>query len=254
MADADSLLRRRRQALEDVSWARFRVCLQMLAGSFWVVLAAVRWTEDDGSVWLDWVWTVLSLVYFGAGLALWRRFRRERARLATLVGIDLRPVTETTLSRLVTAATDGTAAGEVTPSITPGEGWTAERIEWLRAFHRERRAGLDGPAQEATWAVVEVVDDEGRGSGRVVGAVRLRRAGGPGVLELGIWLVRHARGRGVGREAVGLALERAREAGATAVRAETTSGNDGALTVLRASGFATAVDGERVVAERELRS
>ncbi|WP_231839635.1 GNAT family N-acetyltransferase [Blastococcus saxobsidens] len=151
------------------------------------------------------------------------------------------------------AARDGASPGEVTPPITPGEEWTAERIEWLRTLHRERRAGLDGPAQEATWAVIEFVGDGGRDAERVVGAVRLRRAGEPGVLEMEFWLVRDARGRGVGREAAQLVVERAREAGAVVVRAEATSANGGVLALLRAVGFGTVVDGERIVAERDLR-
>jgi RimJ/RimL family protein N-acetyltransferase len=172
--------------------------------------------------------------------------------VADPVRVDLRPVTETTLARLVAAALDGAAAGEVTPEVTPGEGWTQERVEWLRAFHRDRRTGLDGPAREATWAVVEIAEDGGRDAERVVGGVRLRRAGEPGVLEVGIWLVRGARGRGVGRAAVRLVLARAREAGADVLRADTSRGNDAALAVLRSLGFETAEAGERVQAELRL--
>ncbi|CCG03207.1 hypothetical protein [Blastococcus saxobsidens] len=80
MADADSLLHRRRRAREDVSRARFQLRLQIGLGLLWVVLAVLRWTEDDGSDWLDWGWTVLSLAYLGVGLACWRTFRRERAQ------------------------------------------------------------------------------------------------------------------------------------------------------------------------------
>jgi RimJ/RimL family protein N-acetyltransferase len=167
------------------------------------------------------------------------------------VGVDLAPVTEARLSRLVAAALDGAAPDEVTPPVTPGERWTPERVEWLRAFHRDRRQGLDGPAREATWVVVEVVGQGAEGE-RVVGSVRLRRTGDPGVLETGIWLVRDARGRGVGRWALQQVLERAREAGATAVRADTTVGNAGARAVLAALGFAATVEGEQVRAELPL--
>ena len=68
-----------------------------------------------------------------------------------------------------------------------GDQWDHERTEWLRRFHRDRRAGLDGPVGEATWPVS--VD------GAVVGSVRLQRTAKAAVLETGIWLTRRARGR-----------------------------------------------------------
>lgn len=49
----------------------------------------------------------------------------------------------------------------------------AGHFRWLRAFHRDRRRGLDGPSREATWAVVENAAGDGRDYGRVIGAVRL---------------------------------------------------------------------------------
>ncbi|RBY85810.1 N-acetyltransferase [Blastococcus sp. TF02A-30] len=145
------------------------------------------------------------------------------------------------------AALDGAAADEVTPAVTPGEGWTPERVEWLRAFHRDRRPGLDGPAAEATWAVVEVA-----GRARVVGGARLRRLAEPGVVEVGLWLARDARGRGLGAEALGLVVDRARAAGARRVVADTAPGNRGALAALRSVGFATRVDREGVRAQLPL--
>ncbi|RBY79439.1 N-acetyltransferase [Blastococcus sp. TF02-09] len=171
--------------------------------------------------------------------------------MGELVGVDLAPVTETRLALLVAAALDGATPDEVTPPVTPGERWTPERIEWLHAFHRDRRAGLDGPAREATWAVVEVTGDGPQGS-RVVGGVRLRRTGEPGELETGIWLVRGARGRGVGRRALEQVLARSREAGAVSVVAETTSSNGGAVALLRSLGFVTATEGDRVRGELAL--
>lgn len=165
--------------------------------------------------------------------------------------VELRPLTEATLSRLVAAALEGAEPDEVTPPVAPGEGWTPERVGWLRAFHRDRRRGLEGPAQEATWAVVEITG-EGRDAERVVGSVRLRRTGEPGVLETGIWLVRDARGRGVGRQAVRLVLDRARGAGAVTVRAETMPGNAGAVALLRSLGFRARSHGEHVRADLHL--
>ncbi len=167
--------------------------------------------------------------------------------------IALAAVTGARLPLLVAAALAGAAADEVTPPITPGPAWTEERVEWLRAFHRDRRAGLAGPRQESTWAVVEV-GDVGPEGGQVVGGVRLRRTGDPRVLETGIWLVRDARGRSVGRQALQLVLERARDTGAVSVRAETTAGNAAAIGLLRSLGAVVTVDGDVARAEITLRS
>jgi ribosomal-protein-alanine N-acetyltransferase len=90
--------------------------------------------------------------------------------------VDLRPVEEETLERLIVAALADASADKVIPPLGGGGAWTAERIDWLRTLHRERRAGLDGPAGEATWAVVA--------DGEVVGAVRLKWTGEPGVPPL----------------------------------------------------------------------
>lgn len=166
--------------------------------------------------------------------------------------VVLAPVDEARLALLVAAALKGAEADEVTPPVTPGPAWTEERVDWLWAFHRDRRSGLDGPAREVTWAVVEVLPGDRQDSGRVVGAVRLRRTQDPAVVETGMWLVRDARRRGVGREAMGLVLDRAREAGAATVSAETTRGNIGAVSLLRSLGFGTVVDGDRVRAELSL--
>ena len=167
--------------------------------------------------------------------------------------IDLAPVTDARLPLLVAAALAGAAADDVTPPVTPGPAWTEERVEWLRAFHRDRRAGLAGPRQESTWAVVDVGDDAGPEGGQVVGGVRLQRTGDPQVLETGIWLVRDARGRSVGRQALQLVLERARDAEAVSVRAETTAGNAAAIGLLRSLGAVVTVDGDVVRAEITLR-
>ena len=92
------------------------------------------------------------------------------------------------LDQLVEAATTDASADEVTPPLTAGPAWTPTRIAWLRDFHSDRRAGLDGPAREATWAIT--VDQ------RVVGSVRLQRTERPGLLETGVWLTRSTRGHG----------------------------------------------------------
>lgn len=150
-----------------------------------------------------------------------------------LVAVD-----DTVLAQLVEAATTDASADEVTPPLTAGPAWTPTRIAWLRDFHRDRRAGLDGPAREATWAVT--VD------GRVVASVRPQRTERPGMLETGVWLTRSSRGRGVGRAAMAVALREAAELGFTSVWARTTANNAGALTVLERLGFdLTRTDGGR---------
>ncbi|MFF0991589.1 GNAT family N-acetyltransferase [Kocuria nitroreducens] len=148
----------------------------------------------------------------------------EQTSSVVLVAVD-----DTVLAQLVRAATTDAGADEVTPPLTAGRGWTSDRVAWLRDFHRVRRTGLAGPAGEATWAVVA---DEW-----VVGSVRLKHTDEHGVLEMGIWLTRSARGRGVGRAALTAALRRAASLGASGVRADTTGSNAGALVVLRRLGF-----------------
>ena len=64
---------------------------------------------------------------------------------AALVAVD-----ETVLHELVRTAVTDAAPDEVTPPLTPGPTWSPERIDWLRRYHRDRRAGLDGPLGEAT--------------------------------------------------------------------------------------------------------
>lgn len=158
-------------------------------------------------------------------------------RAVALVDID-----EHVLAELVDVATTDAAPNEVTAPLDDGSSWTQARIEWLRALHRDRRRGLDGPLGEATWAIV--VD------GRVAGAIRLKRRTEPDVFETGIWLARGARGSGIATVALRAVLERARAVGASAVRADTTAGNAAALAVLRRLGFELRRAGDDVHAVR----
>ncbi|TWP34669.1 hypothetical protein [Leekyejoonella antrihumi] len=96
--------------------------------------------------------------------------------------IELVPIDEPVLEALIQAAVNGADADEVTPPLSENNEWTPERMEWLRAYHRACREGLDGPAGEAIWAITS--------SGTPVGAVRLKRTGDGDVVEAGIWLVR----------------------------------------------------------------
>lgn len=143
--------------------------------------------------------------------------------------VRLVAVDEDVLERMVRVARADASANEVTPPVAPGEEWTADRVAWLRTFHRSRRDGLDGAIAEATWAVL--ADDA------VVGAVRLKRVPDTSSAEVGIWLARTARSRGVGRRALRALLAEARASGLARVRADTTAANVAALAVLRGLGF-----------------
>lgn len=143
--------------------------------------------------------------------------------------MELAAVDHAILDLLVQAATTDASADEVTPPLTAGPAWTPTRIGWLRDFHADRRAGLDDPAGEVTWAVTV--------GQRVVGSVRLQRTERPGELETGVWLTRGSRGRGVGRAAVEAVLREAAELGFTSVSARTTADNVRALLVLKRLGF-----------------
>jgi RimJ/RimL family protein N-acetyltransferase len=208
----------------------------------WVLAAAVRWLDDDSSGADRWAFSGVALASVGVA-ALWWRRRRQAMTTPAPAGLELLPIDESVLDRLVEAATSDAAPDEVTPPMA-GDHWGPERIEWLRSFHRDRRPGLDGPLGEATWAVSL--------DGTVVGAVRLKRTDDPMALETGIWLTRGARGHGTGRLAVAAALRRARELGARVVRADTSPGNAAALYVLQRLGFRTSAAGDRVLAVRTL--
>jgi hypothetical protein len=92
--------------------------------------------------------------------------------------VALIAVDEVVLEQLVQAAVSDASADEVTPPLTAGAEWTPARVEWLERFHRDRRAGLSGPAAEATWAVVV--------GNTVVGSVRLKCTVEQGVMETGV--------------------------------------------------------------------
>lgn len=148
--------------------------------------------------------------------------------------VELVDVDEHVLAHLVAVATTDAAADEVTPPLTDGPAWTAERIAWLQEFHRAHR---DGKAGQAVWAVL--VD------GAVCGQVRLRCRDADGAGEIGMWLARRVRGRGVATSVVSAVLDRAVAAGLHRVTAETTAGNAAARRALEGAGFTVTPGGER---------
>ncbi|MFT4187395.1 MAG: GNAT family N-acetyltransferase [Aeromicrobium sp.] len=143
------------------------------------------------------------------------------AGLVSLVAVD-----EAILEQLVHVAITDAAPDEVTPPL--GDGWTQDRVAWLRAYHRDRRSGLAESDEET--AAIEM-------EGRVVGATRLHRLTSPtDDMECGIWLARSARGSGVGAAAFRLLRARAVAVGAKRLVVRTTAGNFPALAILRYEG------------------
>jgi len=142
------------------------------------------------------------------------------------VVVFLVEIEDDVLEQLLAVAVRDAAADEVTPALGNAEGWTAERIDWFRDYHRQA-TGLDGPTRQKTWAISY--------AGGLAGSIRLRRTG-PVTLETGIWLARCCRGLGIGREALRQVKVLAAAAGATALAADTTSDNRAALALLRGSG------------------
>lgn len=158
--------------------------------------------------------------------------------------VTLEAVDEEMLVRLTAVAVADAAANDVTPPVTPGDDWTPERVAWFQEYHRACRSGGAGSRRETAWAVVA--------DGEPVGCVRLQCTDTPGVLEVGIWLARRVRGRGVGGAAIRAAIAEAARQGATGLVAETTATNSAALALLRRVGFvvnAVSADGA-VHAER----
>jgi RimJ/RimL family protein N-acetyltransferase len=148
--------------------------------------------------------------------------------------VRLLRVDDDVLEDLLVAAVDGAEPEEAMPPVAGPPGWTGARREAFRAFHRERRAGFEGPVQEITFAVA--VD------GEVVGSARLRRTEELAILETGLWLARSARGRGIGTAVLRALADEASALGAEALVAETNETNAAALGALRSIGSRLTVD------------
>lgn len=139
--------------------------------------------------------------------------------------VALRRLDEALLPALLEAAVAGADPAEVMPPVTGEPGWTETDRAAFLAFHRARSIGTSDPV-ERTYAILD--------GDVVVGAGRLEAIDGG--TEVGIWLCRRARGKGVGRAAVAQLIEQALRDGETRVVAETTSVNTAAVGALRALG------------------
>lgn len=104
------------------------------------------------------------------------------------------------LSLLVVLALPDTDAGEVMPTDPGAATWTPQRVGEFIAFHHGRRGGLYGLVGEVSF--IGVVDDVASG------VLRLQRAEA-GSLEVGMWLTRSARGRGIGARVLAEAARKA---------------------------------------------
>ncbi|UCM87779.1 GNAT family N-acetyltransferase [Streptomyces marincola] len=162
-----------------------------------------------------------ALTTTGDALLVTRRFRAD---------VDLRPLDEHLLSRLLDAAVEDADPREVMPAVAGPAGWTRERRAAFLRFHRTR--SLSACPVESTYAVLLAGT---AGGPRVVGAARLAPVPEqPLTVEAGLWLRRQVRGEGVGsavfRQLAGLA----RAGGAAHMVARTTPENAASQRLLSA--------------------
>lgn len=142
--------------------------------------------------------------------------------------VRLAPVDEGNLEALLSVAVAEADPDEVMPPVTAPPGWSEARREAFRAFHRQHYGGLAGPTRTAMYAILV--------GGDVLGMIRMAWRAEPGTVETGIWLGRSARGLGLGATALRALLAEAAAVGVRRVVAETTVGNEAALSVLRRCG------------------
>ncbi|MGV9938657.1 GNAT family N-acetyltransferase [Streptomyces sp. NPDC003401] len=158
--------------------------------------------------------------------------------------VEVRQLDEESLEELLAVAVEDAVPEEVMPPVTGPPGWTAERREAFRNWHRARRPGLAGPLRESTFAITH--------DGKVVGSARLALRAGHDVLETGMWLGRSHRGRGIGTATVRILLDEAAGAGARAVVADTEAHNTAALGALRRNGATLVASRDAVGIRAEL--
>ncbi|MFF3448306.1 GNAT family N-acetyltransferase [Streptomyces sp. NPDC002667] len=158
--------------------------------------------------------------------------------------MEVQQVREESLEELLAVAVEDAAPEEVMPPVTGPPGWTTERQECFRSWHRARRPGLSGPLRESTFVITH--------NGKIVGSARLAFRDSHDVLEAGVWLGRSHRGLGVGTATLRLLLHEAARAGARAVVADTKSHNTAALGALRRNGATLVASQDTVAIHAEL--
>ncbi|MEV6020216.1 MULTISPECIES: GNAT family N-acetyltransferase [unclassified Streptomyces] len=158
--------------------------------------------------------------------------------------MEVQQVREGDLEELLAVAVEDAAPEEVMPPVTGPPGWTTERQESFRSWHRARRPGLAGPLRESTFAITH--------NGKILGSARLAFREGHDVLEAGVWLGRSHRGRGIGSVTLRLLLDEAARVGARAVVADTKRHNAAALGALRRNGATLVASQDTVAIHAEL--
>lgn len=138
--------------------------------------------------------------------------------------VELRVVDEELLEPLLAAAVAQAQPRQVMRGADGATEWEPEHLDAFREFHRRHYGGLDDPHRTVMFAVLT--------GGEVAGMIRMTQTEEPGTIQVGMWLGRKARGRGVGTAALRAILARAAQAGAHTVIADTTAGNAAALGML----------------------
>jgi RimJ/RimL family protein N-acetyltransferase len=142
--------------------------------------------------------------------------------------VTLEPIVDDgLLERVAVLAATDAAPGDALPGAEGERRWTPGLREDLRAFHRSRFGGLEGPTGEVALAVSL--------GGEVVGVARLRHLA-DGRHELHLWIAESRRGEGLGTAAVAELRALAPGLGAHELVAATTSANPAALALLRRHG------------------
>ncbi|MGW4110416.1 GNAT family N-acetyltransferase [Actinosynnema sp. NPDC004786] len=136
--------------------------------------------------------------------------------------IHLRPLDDSGVERLL-----GLAVADTDPADVMPPGWTVDRPDEFRDFYRDLQPDA-----------YEIVDGD-----RTVGMARLTAHG-----DIGMWLVRCARGRGTGPATLHRLKDEAARRGITTLVAHTTTDNHAALAALRKAGAALHTDGPRATA------
>lgn len=147
--------------------------------------------------------------------------------------VRLQPLDAAGIDALTQAAVAGADPGEVMPPVAGPPGWTAERVEAFKAFHRQRAA----QPGVRTYLIAA--------AGAAAGSIRLDDIDDT-TAEIGLWLTRDSRGHGIGTTAVGLVLAQAKELGITNVIADTAVDNLAAQTAMRRNGGVPAEQDGRI--------
>lgn len=153
-----------------------------------------------------------------------------------MAAVELAPLTADNLEDLLGAAVADADPEEVMPPVAGSPGWNEARRDAFRRFHRSRAL-----APEPGEAVYVITVD-----GRAAGAARITPipSQAAGSVEIGIWIGRSHRGRGVGRQATAGLVVLARQRGATRIVASTNATNIAAQRLLQGVGATiTATDG-----------